>query len=102
MGKCAKQDVLAVIVNKGKIFIGTNNCIIPQLECPRVDMPSGVGYELCKTVCSQINHAEVNACIDAGEYTKGSTLYLFGHTYCCDSCLSYMEDCGVSNIIIVK
>lgn len=102
MGKCAKQEVIAIIVNKNKVFKGTNNCLNPQEICPRKDMESGEGYELCKDICQQTNHAEVNACINAGEAAKGSTLYLFGHSYCCDNCKRIMSEYGIKEVIIIK
>ena len=86
-GKCAKQPVIAVIKSiKDEFYFGLNSCDAPQETCPRGDMPSGEGYEMCKDICKQTNHAEVNACIFAGESAKGATLYLIGHTYCCDHC----------------
>lgn len=102
MGKCAKQEVLAVIVNGDKVFKGTNNCLNPQVACPRKDMISGMGYELCKDICQQTNHAEVNACINAGKIAKGATLYLFGHTYCCDNCKKIMDEYGIKEVIFMK
>jgi tRNA(Arg) A34 adenosine deaminase TadA len=49
-------------------------------------METGVGCELCKEVCEQDAHAEVNAIRLAGERSHGATLYLEGHAYACDSC----------------
>ena len=65
-------------------------------------MKSGEGYELCKDVCWQPNHAEVNACIDAGALAKGGTLYLIGHTYCCDACKKIIKEAGIKKIVIGK
>ena len=101
MGKCAKQDVVAIIKNGNKIFTGTNSCDNPQSVCPRDNMPDGIGYELCKSICMQTNHAEVNACINAGEYSNGATLYLIGHSYCCDDCKEFMKASGIREIIIL-
>jgi len=101
MSKCVKQDVVAIIKNRNKIFIGINSCNNPQFVCPRDNMPSGIGYELCKSICRQTNHAEVNACINAGEYASGATLYLIGHSYCCDDCLQIMKEYGIKEIIIL-
>jgi deoxycytidylate deaminase len=65
-------------------------------------MPSGVGYELCKSVCQQEGHAEENALSFAGDKAKGATLYVEGHTYACGNCTSIAEQYGVKEIIIVK
>ena len=98
---CAKQTTIAIIVNDGKFWVGTNSCRSPQDECPRDGMPTGVGYDKCREVCRQYNHAEVNACHLAGKGARGGTLYLIGHTYCCDSCQSVMNGSGIKNVIIV-
>lgn len=101
--KCAKQETIAVIVTpEAKVFVGTNWCENPQRECPRKDMPTGVGYELCKTICKQQAHAEVDACRKAGKEAFGADLYLIGHYYCCDNCKEIMEQYGILNTHIVK
>ena len=99
--KCAKQDTIAMIVNNGKTWVGSNWVHNPQKECPRKDMPSGVGYELCKSICQQDNHAEIDACIKAGEGARGGTLYLIGHSYCCDNCKKVMSEYGIAKIEIL-
>ena len=56
-GPCVKQQVRAYVVTRyGDIFVGTNHCVAPQQTCPRADMPTGVGYELCRSVCQQPAH----------------------------------------------
>lgn len=100
IGKCAKQETIAIIENNGQYWIGTNWCKNAQNECPRIDMETGVGYELCKNVCEQLNHAEVDACIKAGKNSIGGTLYLIGHTYCCDNCKKVMSEYGIKEIVI--
>lgn len=98
--KCAKQTTIAVIENKGRYWIGTNWCQSPQKECPRKDMPSGEGYWMCTQMCHQNSHAEIDACVQAGRNAEGGTLYLLGHTYCCDSCKHVMESFGIKEVII--
>ena len=97
---CAKQLTLAIIENKGRYWIGSNWCNNPRISCPRIDLPTGVGYEKCIEICQQAGHAEVDACIAAGEFARGGTLYLIGHTYCCDNCKKVMEQYGIKNVII--
>jgi len=101
-GKCVKQETIAIIENNSQYWIGSNWCNDAQKECPRTGMKTGVGYELCKTICGQQNHAEVDACIKAGENAKGGTLYLLGHTYCCDHCKEVMSEYGIVDIVIGK
>lgn len=98
--RCAKQDTIAIIVNQGQTWIGSNWCENPQTECPRKDLPTGVGYEMCKNICKQHSHAEVDACEKAGSNAEGGTLYLIGHTYCCDSCKKIMCDFGIKEVVI--
>ena len=97
---CVKQTTVAIIVNNGQAWIGSNWCRTPQDECPRKTLPTGVGYEMCKEICNQNSHAEVDACNKAGVNAKGGTLYLIGHTYCCDNCLSVMDKYGIRNVVI--
>jgi deoxycytidylate deaminase len=101
--KCAKQQTIAVIVTEGgNSFVGTNWCKNPQKECPRKNLPTGVGYEMCKNICQQENHAEVDACLAAGEHARGADLYLIGHYYCCDNCKKIMAEYGIKDIVILN
>lgn len=98
-GRCAKLEVTAVIVTvNNEIFEGSNWCLNPQDICPRLGMKTGEGYELCKNVCNQRNHAEIDACIKAGGKAKDSTMYLLGHTYCCDNCKKVMKEYGIKEV----
>ena len=100
-GKCAKQTTIAIIeCLNGKYYIGTNWCVDSQIECPRKDLPTGVGYNLCEDICRQYAHAEVDACYKAGNEAHGGTLYLLGHTYCCDNCKEVMSKYGIANVVI--
>jgi len=98
--KCAKQETVAIIVNEDKIFIGSNWCESPQDSCPRKELPTGIGYELCKSVCHQKAHAEIDAIAKAGEYAKGGTLFLLGHYYCCENCKAAMDKAGIKNVVL--
>jgi deoxycytidylate deaminase len=61
-------------------------------------MATGEGYDLCKTVCHQTAHAEINALAAAVGHTQGATLYLEGHTYLCADCLGAVMAAGISEI----
>lgn len=100
MDKCAKREVIAIIENNGQYWIGTNFCKKEQIKCPRENFPSGEGYELCKKICKQEHHAEVDACEKAGKNALGGTLYLIGHDYACDDCVLIMELYGIKKLII--
>lgn len=100
-GPCAKQVVTATVVSpSGKRYQATNWCMKPQRECPRAGMPSGEGYDLCRTVCSQHAHAEVNALEAAREFARAGLLYVVGHTYTCDSCLAAAKEAGILKVVI--
>jgi hypothetical protein len=64
-------------------------------------MATGVGYHLCRDVCHQDDHAEVDVLKKAKENAKGGHLTLNGHTYCCDNCISNMKEYGVSSYSII-
>lgn len=105
-GPCVKQTVTATIITPaGDEFTGTNHCLTPQMKCPREGMPSGVGYELCRTVCNQPAHAEPNAILLAvgivgRNAVRGSTLRVEGHTYACDSCKAVARAAGIARLIV--
>jgi len=100
-GPCVKQTVTATIVTTdGRRFVGTNYCENSQVTCPRGGLPSGVGYELCDSVCKQPAHAEVNALHAAGAAAQGARLYLEGHTYVCANCAAVAKAFGVVEIIV--
>jgi deoxycytidylate deaminase len=102
-GPCAKQTVIATIVaENGTHFVATNHCLAPQLTCARAGMPTGVGYDLCKSVCRQPAHAEINAVKFAGRHARGGTLYLEGHTYACDDCTAAVQAAGVTTVVLGK
>lgn len=100
-GPCAKGVVTATLVAvDGRRFVGTNDCRRPQDTCPRGDMPSGIGYDLCRDVCDQTAHAEVNACRAAGVDAAGGVLYVEGHTYACPGCVTVAMEYGVVDVVI--
>lgn len=101
-GPCVKQTVTATIVTvDGARFVGTNHCLAPQATCARAGLATGVGYHLCREICQQPAHAEVNAAIAAaGHDIRGATLYLEGHTYACEPCKETARSYGVYQIVI--
>lgn len=100
-GPCVKQTVTATLVAlDGSRYISTNFCDAPQTICPRAAMPTGIGYQLCKSICRQFAHAEVNALRLAGERAVGGVLYVEAHTYACESCLETAKRYGVTAVVI--
>lgn len=101
IGPCVKQVVTATLVTPtGERFVDTNYCLNAQDVCPRAGMPTGVGYELCRSVCRQPGHAEINVLARAGKHAEGATLYVEGHAYACEECVQVAEFLGVANVVI--
>ena len=103
-GSCAKQVVTATIHTRGGRFVGTNGCANAQKVCPRdiAGMKTGEGYHLCKEICEQGDHAEeaaIKQAISSGCDPAGSTIYLEGHTYACDTCKAAAKQVGATIVI---
>jgi hypothetical protein len=99
-GPCLKQTVTATIVAlDGSRYQATNHVLAPQSVCPRAGLATGVGYELCRDICRQPAHAEINALDLAGDACRGGTLYLTGHTYACEPCKDAARRAGVTIVI---
>lgn len=101
---CLKQRVNAIIVTKDNyIIFGTNNINNKIDICPRANSKSGEDYHFCKDICNQNAHAEVDAINNALKNNidiNDATLYLIGHTYCCNNCLDNLNKYNIKNIII--
>ena len=100
-GPCAKRVVTATLIAvDGTRYVSTNYCDRPQPVCPRGDLPSGFGYEICRSTCRQRGHAEANVLVLAGSYAFGAQLYVEGHIYVCDHCHCLATNAGVAGIHI--
>jgi len=105
---CVKQEVYAMIdTPQGELIFGGNFMKNKVDVCPREEqnMVSGEGYHLCNEICGQEHHAESDAIANAKRLNiniQGSVLYLTGHTYCCNSCISKMNKAGISKCFIVS
>lgn len=100
-GPCAKLTVAALLVGRsGTRYLSTNYTLNPQATCPRGEMPSGKGYHLCKEVCQQPAHAEINVLRLAGDDAEGGRLIVSGHTYACENCRTEVFGAGVTSIEI--
>jgi len=103
---CLKQQVYACLVTaQGERFYGANWMLNNTVTvCPRLSFESGTRYDLCESECGQgvEYHAErqaMNACWEAGASTVGATLYLTGHSWCCDDCTYAMMDAHVAKVV---
>lgn len=100
---CKKQTVKAIIESRcGKRVIGSNSIKNKIDICPReaAGFKTGEGYHLCKQVCNQNEHAEVDAMNKAeklGVDLNGAKITITGHTYFCDNCISKMSNRGINS-----
>ena len=99
---CLKVQTGAVIVKEGKIIGRGANLCSPNgfnhgkkvKSCPRMNLPSGEKYEICKPL-----HAELLAILDAGaKNCRGAVMYLWGHYYACWHCQSIAHLVGIKEI----
>lgn len=90
---CAKRQVTCIIVDgKGTAYIGRNDCKNPQESCPRFP---GEGYEKCRTICHQEDHAEIMALKAAGPAANGAVAHLYGISHYCEACQKSLFAAGV-------
>jgi deoxycytidylate deaminase len=105
---CLKQEVYACLVTEaGEYFFGANWMLNNTVTvCPRLSFESGTRYDLCESECGQGTdyHAErqaITACRESGCNTVGATLYLTGHTYCCDTCKAAIKSAGIKDVVLL-
>lgn len=100
--QCAKRVIRATVRTPGgRFFVATNHVrAVPETGCPRLKLKTGEGWHLCKEVCGQKGHAEINALRIAGKHARGATLYVEGHDYVCDGCRAAAEKAGIAAIVI--
>lgn len=110
----------AIIVKDGKILsTGSNqtgyknplmrflHAKFPERFCRRkiLKVPSGQGYHLCRGCAKPEDHAESRAgAMLLGTHGKveGSTLYLYGHWWCCEPCCQAMVSAGVRKVVLLE
>ncbi|MEI7462774.1 MAG: hypothetical protein WCK03_00040 [Candidatus Taylorbacteria bacterium] len=100
IGSGANQSALKnkKLINIHKEFL----CIRRILK-----IPSGHKYWLCPGCSSHEEHAEARAVRDAirnnpGKSIVGSSLYLYGHWWCCRPCWDRMTEVGISKVFLVE
>lgn len=98
---CIKRQVYAVVAKGLRTWTGGNWCSRKVKKCPRSGMPTGKGWDLCKKVCAQEYHAEMDALRLAGKNAKGAVMYLIGHTYICDECRRAAKKAGIKDMFVV-
>lgn len=100
-GPCAKRRVQCVLVHPGLApILAENDCANPQPTCPRLP---GEGYEKCRTICQQDDHAETKALRIAegwGLSVAGWKAYIRGHHWVCEPCGKALKDAGIVKVTI--
>lgn len=104
VGECRKQVVTCTIVGPGWRVVATNYCLDAQPRCPREGFASGQRYDMCRDICKQPAHAEVNALHEALDnfgplFLSQSVAYVEGHTYACDHCVKALAAYGIPIVI---
>lgn len=90
---CAKKIVTATLAfPDGRAYVGTNACLSPQAECPRLP---GEGYNKCISICRQPAHAEMVAMQQVNDTTDGHMM-ISGIGHVCDACQRAMAEAGVT------
>ena len=98
---CAKKQVVAGTWARcgpkpPEFIYATNYCVHEGEECPRLDMPSGEGYELCDA-----KHAEADLAkkiIDQGLTICSETVWVFGHYWACEACATDLKELGIKEL----
>lgn len=104
----ARYVTASLVVNDGKIVGKAVNRDVHLSFCPRrvFQSPSGGGYHLCPRHCHPKNHSEVLALNDAArkgkDAAKDSSLYMYGHWWCCKPCWDAMAGAGIKDIYLIE
>ena len=94
---CDKKKIAAGTYSLSQFIWATNYCDYDGPACPRLSLPTGVGYDLCKS-----HHAEANLAdklLSAALRSEG-VAWVFGHYYACEPCASALQNIGVREIRI--
>jgi len=92
---CAKKHTAAGTYVDGVFRYAVNYCEFRGETCPRLYMPSGQGYELCKAHHAEANLAEQMA--KEGIRSDGIA-WVAGHYWACEPCASALKAIGVTEI----
>lgn len=98
---CLRHRIGCVIVNDDKIVstgyngavTGAEHCLDKGCIRDKLEIPSGTKIEMCESV-----HAEANALIQAGKYSKGGTLYV--NVTPCITCSKMIVNAGITRVVI--
>lgn len=94
---CAKKQTAAGTYVGGEWRYAVNRCEYVGEACPRLNLPSGTGYELCKA-----RHAEATLAenLKANGESSDGVVWLVGHYWACEPCASAIKSVGTKEIRI--
>lgn len=92
---CEKKQVACGTYVGGVWRWQVNTCLFSGNSCPRITLPSGVGYDLCEAL-----HAEARL---AAEMKKEGVVsdgiaWVFSHYWACEPCAAALKSVGVKEI----
>jgi deoxycytidylate deaminase len=94
---CAKKQIAAGTYVNGRFVWAVNHCVFAGEQCPRLNVPSGQGYELCTAHHAEQNLAEL---LKAKGQRSDGVLWVAGHYWACEPCARAMKEMGVTELRI--
>lgn len=97
---CDKKGVAAGCYIGEEFVTATNDCKHDGQICPRLEMASGEGYDLC-----QSTHAEIRLIEKLRERYRDLDLipekvWIYGHYYSCENCANELRKFGIRELRI--
>lgn len=104
--QCKDRTVMAALeTSTGNVYFGFNFTQSQPVWCPRENMPRGHGYALCKSVCGQWVHAEIDAIQQYEQHEPHGTsgrLFVYGVNHICDGCMTEINKRPFLSVVLVK
>lgn len=92
---CAKKQVAAGTYANGKFVWSVNTCEYEGVTCPRLGLPSGDGYGLCKALHAEARLVKV---MKFFSLNSDGIAWVLGHYWACEPCASALKSVGVKEI----
>ncbi len=97
---CAKKQVACGTYVNGEWRWQVNKCIFAGSTCPRINLPSGVGYDLCEALHAEARlvAARLVAELKQEGVQSDGIAWVFSHYWACEPCASSLKSIGVQEI----
>ena len=96
---CAKKQIGAATLVGGELRLAYNTCAHQDDACPRMALPSSVGYDLCQAKHAKARPAELLA----GENKlSDGVARVAGHFWACEPYASALRGVGVKEIRVLE